>query len=98
MVTDKIQDLESSLFKILGTNPKSVQFTEFALRYGKRYDSVRQLVHRFNAFVKNMELIESRNNMNLPYTLAINGNFTLFFITQASTSTTFTQAYTPTRT
>jgi hypothetical protein len=40
MVTDKIQDLESSLFKILGTNPKSVQFAEFALRYGKRYDSV----------------------------------------------------------
>ena len=41
--------------------------------YGKRYDSVRELVHRFNAFVKNVELIESRNNMKLPYTLAING-------------------------
>jgi hypothetical protein len=75
MVTDKIQDLESSLFKILGTNPKSVQFAEFALRYGKRYDSVRQLVHSFSTFVKNAELIESRNCMNLPYTLVINGNF-----------------------
>lgn len=72
MVTDKIQDLESSLYKILGTNSKSLQFAEFALRYGKRYDSVRQLVHRFNAFVKNVELIESRNSMKLPYTLAIN--------------------------
>ena len=98
MVTEKIQDLESSLFKILGTNPKSVQFVEFALRYGKRYDSVRQLVQRFNFFVKNVELIESRNNMKLPYTLEINGNFTLFFITQSSSSAAFTQAYTPTRT
>ena len=75
MVTDKIQDLESSLFKILGTNPKSVQFAEFALRYGKRYDSVRQLVHSFSTFVKNAELIESRICMNLSYTLVINGNF-----------------------
>jgi hypothetical protein len=41
MVTDKIQDLKSSLSTILGTNPKSVQFTEFTLRYGKRHDSVR---------------------------------------------------------
>ena len=40
MVIDKIQDLKSSLFKILGTNPKSVQFAEFALRYGKGYDSI----------------------------------------------------------
>jgi hypothetical protein len=75
MVTDKIQDLESSLFKILGTNPKSVQFAEFALRYGKRYDSVHQLVHSFSTFVKNAELIESRICMNLSYTLVINGNF-----------------------
>jgi hypothetical protein len=75
MVTDKIQDLESSLFKILGTNPKSVHFAEFALRYGKRYDSVCQLVHSFSTFVMNAELIESRNCMNLSYTLVINGNF-----------------------
>ena len=75
MVTDKIQDLESSLFKILGTNRKSVQFAEFALRYGKRYDSVYQLVHKFSTFVKNAELIELRICMNLSYTLVINGNF-----------------------
>ena len=75
MVTDKIQDLESSLFKILGTNPKFVHFAEFTLRYGKGYDSVRQLVHSFSTFVKNAELIESRNCMNLSYTLVINGNF-----------------------
>ena len=31
MVTDKIQDLESNLFKVLGTNPKSLHFVEFAL-------------------------------------------------------------------
>ena len=52
MVPDKIQDLESSLFKILGTNPKSVQFAKFALRYGKRYDLVCQLVHSFSTFMK----------------------------------------------
>jgi hypothetical protein len=57
VVTDKIQDLESSLFELLGTNPMSVHFAEFALRYGKRYDSVRQFVHRFITFVKNAELI-----------------------------------------
>jgi cathepsin H len=79
MVPDKIQDLESSLFKILGTNPKSVQFAEFALRYGKRYDSVRQLVHSFSTFMKNAELIESRICMNLSYTLVIKGNFPIFF-------------------
>ena len=31
MVIDKIQDLESNLFKVLGTNPKSLHFAEFAL-------------------------------------------------------------------
>ena len=35
MVTEKIHDLESSLFKILGTNPKSVQFAEFSLKYSR---------------------------------------------------------------
>jgi hypothetical protein len=37
VVTDKIQDLEPSLFEMLGTTPLSVHFVEFALRYGKRY-------------------------------------------------------------
>lgn len=32
MVTDKIQNLESNFVKILGTNPKSLQFAEFAVR------------------------------------------------------------------
>jgi hypothetical protein len=40
VVTDKIQDLESSLFEMLVTNPLSVHFAEFSLRYGKRYGSV----------------------------------------------------------
>jgi hypothetical protein len=40
---DKIQDLESSLLEMLGTNPLSVHFAELALSYGKRYDSVRML-------------------------------------------------------
>ena len=75
MVPNKIQDLESGLFKILGTNPKSVQFVEFALRYVKRYDSVCQLVHSFSTFVKNAESIESRICINLPYVVVMNGNF-----------------------
>jgi hypothetical protein len=37
VITNKIQDLESSLFEMLGTNPLSLHFVEFALRYGKRY-------------------------------------------------------------
>lgn len=78
MVPDKIQDLKSGLFKILGTNPKFVQFAEFALRYGKRYHFVRQLVHSFSTFVKNAELIESGICMNLSYTLVIKGNFPIF--------------------
>ena len=78
VVTDKIQDLESSLFELLGTNPMSVHFAEFALRYGKRYDSVRQFVHRFSTFVKNAELIESRICINLPYAVVMNGNFFLY--------------------
>jgi hypothetical protein len=43
VVTDKIQDLESSLFEMLGTNPLSVHFAELSLSYGKRYGSVRML-------------------------------------------------------
>ena len=43
VATDKIQDLESSLLEMLGTNPLSVHFAELALSYGKRYDSIRQL-------------------------------------------------------
>jgi hypothetical protein len=82
MVIDKIQDLESSLFKTLGTNPKTVHFAEFALRYGKGYGSVRQLVHSFSTFVKNAELIESRICMNLSYTLVIKGNFPILFFLQ----------------
>jgi hypothetical protein len=40
VATDKIQDLESSLLEMLGTNPLSVHFAELSLSYGKRYDSV----------------------------------------------------------
>jgi hypothetical protein len=83
MVIDKIQDLESGLFKILGTNPESVQFVEFDLRHGKRYDSVHQLVHSFSTFVENAELIESRICMNLSYTLVIKGNFPIFFFLES---------------
>jgi hypothetical protein len=75
VVTDKIQDLESSLFEMLGTNPLSVHFAEFSLRYGKRYDSVRHLVHSLSTFVKNAGLIESRNYITLLYTMVMNGNF-----------------------
>jgi hypothetical protein len=41
VATDKIQDLESSLFEMLGINPLSVHIVELALSYGKRYDLVR---------------------------------------------------------
>jgi hypothetical protein len=51
MVTDKIQDLESSLFKILGTNPKSVQFAEFALRYGKEVRKMGNVKNAAVAFI-----------------------------------------------
>ena len=43
VATDKIQDLESSLSKILGINPMSVHIAELALNYGKRYNLVRLL-------------------------------------------------------
>eukprot|EP01018_Ginkgo_biloba_P007975 Gb_11210 [translate_table: standard] len=72
MVTDRIGDLESNLFQLLGTSPKSLQFVDFAIRYGKRYSSIHDLMHRFNAFVENLELIEATNRMKLPYTLGVN--------------------------
>jgi hypothetical protein len=43
LATNKIQDLESSLLEMLGTNPLSVHFAELTLSYGKRYDSVHML-------------------------------------------------------
>uniref|UniRef100_A0A0D6R7U7 Peptidase C1A papain C-terminal domain-containing protein n=1 Tax=Araucaria cunninghamii TaxID=56994 RepID=A0A0D6R7U7_ARACU len=72
MVTDKIGGLEYNMFKVLGTSATALQFAEFALRYGKNYGSLSELVQRYNVFVGNMELIESTNSMNLPYTLGVN--------------------------
>lgn len=72
MVTDKVEDLEPHIFKLFGTHPRSLEFAEFARRHDKKYDTVHQLVHRYNTFVNNAELIESRNSKKLPYTLGTN--------------------------
>lgn len=72
MVTDKLSGVENDAFKLLGTAPKALQFAEFALSYEKKYGSISEIVQRYNVFVQNVDLIESTNSMNLPYTLAIN--------------------------
>jgi len=72
MVTDKVEDLEPHIFKLFGTHPRSLEFAEFARRHDKKYDTVHQLVHRYNTFVNNAEFIESRNSKKLPYTLGTN--------------------------
>ncbi|KAH9320632.1 hypothetical protein KI387_015271 [Taxus chinensis] len=72
MVTDKFGNVETDVFQLLGTTPKALKFADFALRYEKKYGSISELVQRYNVFLQNVELIESSNSMNLPYTLGIN--------------------------
>jgi hypothetical protein len=67
MAPDKIQDLESSLLEMLGTNPLSVHFAELALSYSNRYDSVHMLC--------TVSVPVSRNCINLPYAVVMNGDF-----------------------
>jgi len=70
-VTDRVDSLESTLFSVLGQTRHAVRFTRFAIKYGKRYDSVEEIQKRFNIFVDSLKLIRSTNRKGLSYKLGI---------------------------
>ncbi|KAI3913450.1 hypothetical protein MKW98_003929 [Papaver atlanticum] len=65
-------DFESSLLQIIGDARHAVKFTRFALRFGKRYESVEEVKLRFENFVESLRLIRSTNRKGLSYKLALN--------------------------
>ncbi|KAJ3705856.1 hypothetical protein LUZ61_009561 [Rhynchospora tenuis] len=71
-VTDQVESLESNLFSVLGQTRHAVRFARFALKYGKRYDSVEEIQKRFDIFVDSLKLIRSTNRKGLSYKLGIN--------------------------
>ncbi|KAJ3677112.1 hypothetical protein LUZ60_002836 [Juncus effusus] len=68
-VTDRAHD---ELLSVLGQTRHAVRFAKFAVRYGKKYESVEEIQKRFNIFVENVELIKSTNKKGLSYKLGIN--------------------------
>ncbi|KAJ4745921.1 Cysteine protease [Rhynchospora pubera] len=71
-VTDQVKSLESNLFSVLGQTRHAVRFARFAIKYGKRYNSVEEIQKRFNIFVDSSKLIRSTNRKGLSYKLGIN--------------------------
>ncbi|KMZ71835.1 Cathepsin L-like cysteine proteinase [Zostera marina] len=60
------------LFKLLGGSRQALSFARFAVRHGKVYGSVEEIVHRFRIFINSVDLIMSHNSKKLPYQLGIN--------------------------
>ncbi|XP_058108608.1 oryzain gamma chain-like [Magnolia sinica] len=67
-----VTDLQSPLIQVLGNTRHALKFARFAARYGKRYNSVEEIKHRFGIFVESLELIHSTNRKGLSYKLGVN--------------------------
>lgn len=65
-------DLESQVLDVIGQSRHALSFARFARRYGKRYNSVDEIQHRFRIFSDNLRLIRSTNKRTLTYTLGVN--------------------------
>lgn len=68
-VTDQV---DHSLLQILGKTRQAFHFARFAHRYGKKYEKVEEIKHRFKVFTESLELIKSTNRKGLSYKLGIN--------------------------
>lgn len=67
-----VSDLEEQVLQVIGQTRHAVSFARFARRYGKRYDSVEEIQHRFRIFSENLQLIKSTNKKRLSYKLGLN--------------------------
>ncbi|XP_062091143.1 pro-cathepsin H-like [Humulus lupulus] len=72
LVSDRLRDFETQVLNVVGNTRHALSFARFANRYGKKYDTVEEMKHRFGIFSENRKLIKSTNKKGLPYTLAVN--------------------------
>ncbi|XP_039127909.1 thiol protease aleurain-like [Dioscorea cayenensis subsp. rotundata] len=56
----------------LGHTDDSLNFAEFAEKYGKRYESVEEIKKKFAVFKDHLKEIKSHNEKGLSFTLGIN--------------------------
>jgi Cathepsin propeptide inhibitor domain (I29) len=57
-----------------------IRYYDFAIRYGKRYDSLEEIQKRFNIFVDSLKVIRSTNRKGLPYKLGVNSKNIHMFV------------------
>lgn len=67
-----VSDLEEKVLQVIGQSRHALSFARFTTRYGKRYDTVEEMKHRFKIFSDSLELIKSTNKKRLSYTLGVN--------------------------
>ncbi|KAI5060110.1 hypothetical protein GOP47_0024530 [Adiantum capillus-veneris] len=63
---------ELSFTSILGESKLVHSFVDYAQSYEKRYSTAEEVRHRFQAFVRSLDLIEATNRRNLSYRLGLN--------------------------
>ncbi|KAJ8429996.1 hypothetical protein Cgig2_033921 [Carnegiea gigantea] len=72
LVTDGLQEIQSSVLSLLGDTRRALSFARFIHRHGKRYETVGEMKQRFEIFKENLKLIRSSNKKNVPYKLHLN--------------------------
>ncbi|XP_021714992.1 thiol protease aleurain-like [Chenopodium quinoa] len=72
LVSDGLQDIESSIFSLLGNTRHALSFARFIHRHGKRYETAHEMLTRFEIYRENLKLIRSSNKKALSYKLHVN--------------------------
>lgn len=100
LVSDGLQEIESSVVSLLGNTRHALSFARFihrfvwllfwldwywfkydllidliVFRHGKRYETVEEIINRFNVYRESLKLIRSTNKKGLPYKLHVNSKF-----------------------
>lgn len=72
LVSDGLDDIQSSISSLLGHSCHALSFSRFVHRHGKRYASVEETKLRFEIFKENLKFIRSSNKQSFPYKLRVN--------------------------
>lgn len=72
VVLDGVHELDSSILSVIGSARHAISFARFAHRYGKRYDSAKEIYRRFGVFKESLRTIISHNRKGLSYKLGVN--------------------------
>ncbi|KAF6162437.1 hypothetical protein GIB67_017325 [Kingdonia uniflora] len=67
-----VSDYESSIKEVVGDTRHALAFARFAKRYGKSYETAKEIKLRFGHFVKSLKMIRSAKRKGVPYSLALN--------------------------